>query len=782
MAVTITAVELCYAMRLGSSAEELAEATRLLAFSTTMVIKHVATAPDTIHNESVIRLASYVFDQPTAARGDGYGNAIRNSGAARMLLPYRVHRAGYADSMDAAQQAVGTVGNPVTGLALVANVLTVTFADGSTATLTFEAGGMGGADQTARASIAAHEATTHNTDVAARATINSHVGMQHNTDETARNAANNARSVADQSATDVADHAASTHNTDAPARATGQTNTGNINSHIANHLPGVTPADRARLAPDPTTGQSGDVAEVNPQRNGYILAHLPDIGNDHIPHVGRLPAPSVLTPDIVLLTHTHTMGFREDAVLTVGFSGVLAGYNANAPAYGAISRPSPLLRIFGLGNASSYSLQDFTSFSDDWLSEFQFVVINNVEYEFGTLLREGGFWYKRALNYPEGQSLAEITLNFKRYAGTYYFTDSSGGSDDAGLYVKRDNGQEGFLYSHLISFGDVHGTGVGPPLNNPDQGGATYINALGNMWTAAGQEFTIITPAVGTDSAFTHAKYVPLPNNLPDILSIAGDGGFWWDWSVATPGFVQFQGPSNSDYTPNRTWAEIWAYILTLNGQNTAINRALAASIYLGRVGSLQDAVERLQIVIEGGETFAANKFYYGNTSDIHVRRINTFTLGNIRLGNDFHWVGPFATEAYVDEKVGEVGGANPKSRYLIGFPASSYSYMSLADGGWDPGGTSVLTAPYPSGVTQALLRTKGFYAVLQTDLADTVFGQRRLMTDWQQDLMLSDYADPKDRYIQIRLNASDMTLVLQGTELATAVERDNWTLFLTVI
>ena len=36
----------------------------------------------------------YLYDQPSAAGGAGYANAIRNSGAAPMLLPYRVHRAG----------------------------------------------------------------------------------------------------------------------------------------------------------------------------------------------------------------------------------------------------------------------------------------------------------------------------------------------------------------------------------------------------------------------------------------------------------------------------------------------------------------------------------------------------------------------------------------------------------------------------------------------------------------------------------------------------------------
>ena len=82
MAVSITAAELLDALRLGGSAEETAEATRLLAYATEAVTKHVETAPDTVHNEAVRRLCGYLFDMPEAARGDAYGNALRNSGAA----------------------------------------------------------------------------------------------------------------------------------------------------------------------------------------------------------------------------------------------------------------------------------------------------------------------------------------------------------------------------------------------------------------------------------------------------------------------------------------------------------------------------------------------------------------------------------------------------------------------------------------------------------------------------------------------------------------------------
>ena len=98
MAVTITSSELLAALRLGDSAEELAEATRLLAYASEAVVNHAPDAPDVAHNEAARRLAGYLFDQPEASRGMAYANALRNSGAARMLSNYRKHRAGYVDA------------------------------------------------------------------------------------------------------------------------------------------------------------------------------------------------------------------------------------------------------------------------------------------------------------------------------------------------------------------------------------------------------------------------------------------------------------------------------------------------------------------------------------------------------------------------------------------------------------------------------------------------------------------------------------------------------------
>ena len=103
MAVTLTVAELRAALRLNDSAEETAEVTRLLAYATEAVTQHAPDASDTAMNEAVRRLSGYLFDQPEAGRGAAYANPMRNSGAARMLLPYRIHRLGLSDAVEAAK-------------------------------------------------------------------------------------------------------------------------------------------------------------------------------------------------------------------------------------------------------------------------------------------------------------------------------------------------------------------------------------------------------------------------------------------------------------------------------------------------------------------------------------------------------------------------------------------------------------------------------------------------------------------------------------------------------
>ena len=94
MAVTLTVSALKAALRLGDDPTETAEATRLLGYATEAVTKHAPDAVDVAHNEAVVRLAGYLFDQANAGRGVVHADALRNSAARAILLPYRTHRAG----------------------------------------------------------------------------------------------------------------------------------------------------------------------------------------------------------------------------------------------------------------------------------------------------------------------------------------------------------------------------------------------------------------------------------------------------------------------------------------------------------------------------------------------------------------------------------------------------------------------------------------------------------------------------------------------------------------
>ena len=138
MPVTLTQVELSGALRLGDSAEETAEATRLLAYATVAVSRHLGdafdNAPDAVVNEAVIRLAAYLFDQANAGRGLVHADALRSSGAAMILLPHKVIRAGSTgDAVAAASrlQPRGSADNPVIGVDWVPQGLQITFADGT---------------------------------------------------------------------------------------------------------------------------------------------------------------------------------------------------------------------------------------------------------------------------------------------------------------------------------------------------------------------------------------------------------------------------------------------------------------------------------------------------------------------------------------------------------------------------------------------------------------------------------------------------------------------------
>ena len=244
-------------------------------------------APDAVLNEAVIRLASYQLRPVrTPAAGIMYADALRSSGAAMILLPYKVIRAGSTgEAVAAAQAAVGTTGNPVTDVTVdaTAGTITVTFADGTTRTDNLPAGmGGGGADQTARdaaaqaqSDIDAHELTPHNTDTVARSTARN-----------ARTTAERAQATADAVRTELTTHETTPHGGGGGADQTAR-DAAAAAQGTADGAASTAASNAAAIAALPTPGPGYTDTEAD-ARVRALTENWAEVGNGE-----RIPAPKL---------------------------------------------------------------------------------------------------------------------------------------------------------------------------------------------------------------------------------------------------------------------------------------------------------------------------------------------------------------------------------------------------------------------------------------------------------------------------------------------------------
>jgi len=129
--MAVTVAQLRTALRIGATDQETAELTRLLTYATRAVADYAPDAPTAVEDEAVVRLVGFLYDAPTVPGRPA--SAIRQSGAAAILAPYRTRRAGSTSGAESA--AAGTPATPGTP------------------------GTTGGVDQTARDAAAAAQAT-----------------------------------------------------------------------------------------------------------------------------------------------------------------------------------------------------------------------------------------------------------------------------------------------------------------------------------------------------------------------------------------------------------------------------------------------------------------------------------------------------------------------------------------------------------------------------------------------------------------------------------------------
>ena len=177
----------------------------------------------------------------------------------------------------------------------------------------------------------------------------------------------------------------------------------------------------------------------------------------------------------------------------------------------------------------------------------------------------------------------------------------------------------------------------------------------------------MLTPPTG-DSQVMHLsdlgpQYVPDPAGYADLQDRGGEGA--WFGERFTHNLVQIQGPTLADLVLVLTWIDVWTWLVAnVTGYNTTafiFNRD--ETTFLGSYGSEDDALGELQFVL-GPHPFpdvATHQYIYTDSTQSGMgasrfRRVTAFTPGQVQRRDDFHWVGPHATVAYVDQEMLEAG------------------------------------------------------------------------------------------------------------------------------
>ena len=421
---------------------------------------------------------------------------------------------------------------------------------------------------------------------------------------------------------------------------------------------------------------SNFVAGVTPHTNyeSKRLARVEEIPMVSPLFVERSTLPVVTddSPDLVYLSHGHSVGVRADAIIDVEFSpNGVAGYSSGeiSGVLGSTNTPSPLAELFGLGDANDYLIESVYWLNRSDFEEFESIYLNNIRYVLGDIFEVpgGGAFLRRIENYPTGLATAQLNVNFERTDNSFYFNDGAMEVADRGLYQKVDNGQGVVIYDQVPTISVRHRDQIGPPGEAPHKAGLLDTDDLGRLWVAGGQVFRVLTSPTGDSEVMSLAdlgpQYVPDPAGYADLQDRGGEGA--WYVERFTHNHVQIQGPALSDLVLVLTWIDVWNWLVAnVTGYNTAtfiFNRD--ETTFLGSYSSEDDALEELQFVL-GGHPFpdlATHQYVYSVTHTTpmgvsKIRRITAFTPGQVQRRDDFHWVGPHATVAYVDTALQEAG------------------------------------------------------------------------------------------------------------------------------
>ena len=446
-------------------------------------------------------------------------------------------------------------------------------------------------------------------------------------------------------------------------------------------------------------------------RRFAFVDEIPDAAVALFVERSTLPDPtSPNAPPLVHLTHDHREGNRADATVIVGFRGQVAGYSngeLNA-AIGSINVVSPLLELFGLGNANDYFIESVYWGNLADITEFAYVHLNAVRYELGPLapVPGGTVWLRRILDYPEDLAIANLSTNFERPDGSWFFNDSADALLSAGLYQITGDGMGNLVYDIIPPRSVTHRDSIGAPTVQPTRAGTIDIDDLGRQWNAAGTVHRTITPPTGTTEVLPDSELGSQHvDNVSGFADLADRGGLGAWFAQNEPlNIIQVQGlgpPLNIDLVGTFHDAFIWI-IENVPGGDTPANQFFRDdTTILGSFARERDALLELQFVLSGVAfpAPAIHQYIYVDSTHFGVgsnfRRVTSYNPGQFLRDDDFHW-NPQADQTFVAQATAAHAAQQnahilPRRLLPLNPADGQYAVYNGATGLWD-------AVPPPSG------------------------------------------------------------------------------------
>ena len=334
-----------------------------------------------------------------------------------------------------------------------------------------------------------------------------------------------------------------------------------------------------------------------------------------IPHVGRIPAVTPTSPDLIFLTHDEIDGNREDATFTIGRdAGNSCGYSDGSiysPAFGAISEPSPVTTIFGIWNAtdSNCDIDLVYSQNEGWLDDQAMIVgtISGTAFSCSLGVRRhlSGQSVKRITSCTalEDLALGDITINFLTSDTTPqpYWTDGET-THPAGLYEKVGTPP---AYHDIRPIEESHRRGMGSfacgDSEAPDDGGQVCIDDEGRAsFSTDAVALTTVEPEITAMTEFMSDYWQESSNNIIGFNNTGENGEF--KWYTAGDIFFQIQGTrAQGSITVSGTDGTVIpeGTIFDRDGVSTTLIRTLADAT-IGAGGTVTITVEAVSPGLTG--------------------------------------------------------------------------------------------------------------------------------------------------------------------------------------